>query len=364
MLRFLTKLFVYSFYRHNAGFFLFFFFVFFGVVNGGSLLAYHTSLVESMLRSPVILAGVFACWSLYHWKCTAWCRRLIDAPEGSFLSTVQALPPSRQLGLYATVHSLLYAPVAVYAAVVTVYGLRHHYTIAALAVALFQLLVIALGTGTLYRRLHSWTVPHRRFLPALHWKRPKPFPLYILYHFSTDRRALLLSLKALSGALLYIVLAWNHDALDNDSFIFFFLLILLAHTALAFGAVRFLEGPLALWRNLPLTLLYRAGVYVFTYAVLLLPELVYGLWLSGNLAPLLVIFAYYAIAVASLFFLTAVQYTERMEAGDYVKVVFALAFVSIFALHAAAFVVWMAILVVMGVLLFWSGFYRYEGPGE
>jgi hypothetical protein len=360
MLRFLFRLFVTTFYRQHTGFFLFFFFIFFGVVNANSLVAYHRSLMDSSLRSPVILAGFCAAWLLYHLKATAWCRRLINSNEGNFLYLLQMLPREKQLTLYATVQTALYAPVLLYAAVLAAYGFHEGYEGSAVAVILFQVLILVLGTATLYRRLHSWLVPHRSLIPDLRWNRPKPFGLYILYHFSTTRRTLLLSLKAVSLALLYIVLVWNRDRYDNDSFVFFFLLILLLHTATAFEAVRFMEGGLAGWRNLPLSLARRATVYVLSYAVLLLPELAYGLWQGVNRVPLPVIGAYYGIAVASLFFLTAVQYSERMNAGEYVKVVFALAFVSIFALHAQAFLFWLGSLAVMGVLLFWNGFYKYE----
>ena len=71
--------------------------------------------------------------------------------------------------------------------------------------------------------------------------------------------------------------------------------------------------------------------------------------------------AYYCIGVATLCLLTAVQYSEHTDRNEYIKVVFALFFVATFALHAEAFWWWTGILLLIAVILFWSGFYRYEG---
>jgi hypothetical protein len=361
MLRFLTKLFVVPFYRRNAGFFLFFFFFFFGVVQAGSLIAYHRSLMLSILQSPWVLTGVMTFWVLYHLKCTGWCLRIINSPAGSFLHSLQTLPLLTQVWLYAAVEVMLFAPVWIYALMLGGYGWRIGYLSSALAVGIFQLFIVALGTVTLYRRLNDWLTPPRSFSFRLLPRRPKPFTLVVLYYFAHQHKRLTLSLKALSGFLIYIVLILNREGYDNDSFIFFFQLILLTHTVFAFKAVRFLEGQLAIWRNLPLSLFYCAGVYALTYAVLLLPEAGYLLYAGYGLVPLNVMLAYYCIAFASLCLLTAVQYTESMNANEYVKVIFALVFVSTFSLHAQAFWVWALILFVMSVLLFWNGFYRYEG---
>ena len=361
MQRFLTKLFVFSFYRSNAGFFLFFFFFFFGVVQAGSLLAYHRSLMLSILQSPVVLAAVLLLWLLYYVKCIGWCLRLVAAPEGSFLYSLASLPGAAQLRWYASVQVMLLAPVWIYVLTLAVYGWRIGYTGSAVAVLLLQVLLIALGTFTLYRRINNWITPPPSFTVRLLPRGPKPLHLVVLYYFAYEQKRLTLSLKALSGFLIYIALILNREGYDNDSFIFFFQLILLTHTVFAFKGVRFLEGQLAIWRNLPLSLAYRAGVYVLTYAVLLLPEAGYLFYAGYGLVPLPAMLAYYCIALLSLCFLTGVQYTEAMNANEYVKVIFALVFVSTFALHAQAFWIWASVLLVMAALLFWNGFYRYEG---
>ena len=82
MLYLLNKIFVRTFYAANAGFFLFFFFIFFGAVQGGALVSYHLSLMNSILSSGVTLGLVFFCWTMYHWKCVSFFLKLVNSEEG------------------------------------------------------------------------------------------------------------------------------------------------------------------------------------------------------------------------------------------------------------------------------------------
>src|SRR5690349_12997059 len=114
----LNKSFVRRFYKANTGLFLFFFFVFFGAVNGSSLVSYHLSLMNSILRSPITLLLVLRCWAFYHVKCTAFFLRIINSEEGTFLIQLQTLPVAKQWLLYLLLYASVYAPVLVYAIVV------------------------------------------------------------------------------------------------------------------------------------------------------------------------------------------------------------------------------------------------------
>src|SRR5438105_4972418 len=100
MARLMFRLFVVPFYKANAGFFLFFFFIFFGTVNGGSLITYHASLLNSFLGSWQGLGLVFLCWTLYEIKCLLFILRITKSQEGSFLYNLQAVKPISQSQLY------------------------------------------------------------------------------------------------------------------------------------------------------------------------------------------------------------------------------------------------------------------------
>lgn len=358
MAKTLFKLFVESFYKANAGFFLFFFFIFFGTVNGGSLITYHASLLTSILGSWEITGGVFFFWLLYEAKCLLFLHRIINSKEGSFLYNLQALPVKKQMLIYVCIQLLVYAPVMAYSIVAMGFGAKHGYSSAVTIIAAFQILLKAFGTFVIYKRMNNWLKPP--YQSAVSINLPKPFFSFLLYHFSSQRKAVLAGLKLFSVLLLYIVLVWNAGKSDNDSFLLFYLLILLAHFIVPFLSVQFLEKELSFCRNLPLQRVQYAVAYLLTYIVLLLPETIYLILYGQSLLSVSEILAYYGVAIAALFLLTAVQYSEAMDRDEYMKVGFALFFVSIFMLHSKAFILWITIQFLIGLLLFWNGFYKYE----
>lgn len=357
----LSQLFVRSFYRANTGFFLFFFFLFFGAVEGSSLLSYHLSLVKSMLTSSRVLCLVLFCWTLYHLKCTAYFLRIINSAEGRFLANLQALPKSTQWALYGALYTAVYAPVLVYATVVFFVGLNKGYAANASLLLCYQILSMAAFTTVLFYRLNHW--PERPKLFSFRLSFQKTYLLLALYHFVTGRKNLLLVLKGFSLCLLYVVLVWNTGRYDNDAFLYFYLVLYLAHAAVPYFAVRFFEHDFAVCRNLPVPLTKRAAAFFIPYLLLVLPEAVYlfyhgaGISLSAKLAYLLNL-------PACLFLLTAVQYSEAQSREEYLKAVFALAFVMLFAFHAQAFWFWIGVQLVVAATLFATGYYSFERKDE
>jgi hypothetical protein len=61
----LIKIFGKTFYRQQAGFFLFIFLVFFGVIAPSMQLAYHYALIRAMLEAPALMVIVWLAWFLY-----------------------------------------------------------------------------------------------------------------------------------------------------------------------------------------------------------------------------------------------------------------------------------------------------------
>jgi hypothetical protein len=358
MVNALFKLFVTSFYKANAGFFLFFFFIFFGTVNGGTLISYHASLLTSILGSWEIMSGVFFFWILYEIKCLLFILRIANSQEGTFLYNLQALSLITQVLAYAGLQVLLYAPILFYSIFAMGFGLKKGYTISVLVIGAFQVLLIACGSYTIYKRMNNWLRPASTF--ALGINLPKPFFSYLLHHFFTGQKLLLVGLKIFSVLLLYVVLVRNAGKADNDSFLLFYLLILLAHFIIPFLSVQFFENELAFFRNLPLPRVSYALAYLVTYIIILLPEMMYLALYGRSLLSFPEMVAYYTTGIASLALLTAVQYAEAMDREEYVKVGFAVFFVSIFMLHSKAFIFWITIQFLIGLLLFWTGFYKYE----
>src|SRR5258708_29973711 len=91
LLRSLVK----PFYRQNAGFFLFLFLIFFGVVAPSQQPAYHYALILCMLDAPVFLSIGLTALVLYALKCNNWVSSSLQDPRLSFLSILSRLNTTR-----------------------------------------------------------------------------------------------------------------------------------------------------------------------------------------------------------------------------------------------------------------------------
>lgn len=353
----LSKVFIRSFYSANAGFFLFFLFIFFGAVEGGQLLSYHFSLMKSIVSSTTVLLLVLFFWTLYHLKCTAFFLRIIASHEGAFLFYLQTLSPKRQRGIYTGLYAAVYAPVLFYAVVVAVAGWTLGYTIHAAVILLFQVFSVFFFTKIIQYRLNHWL--HVFYFPSFCLPFRKQLLLCTFYHFFIERKNALLLLKAFSLSILYIIVVWNKGRYDNDSFMLFYLVLFLAHAALPYYSVQFLELRFPVYRNLPVPLYRRALVFLLSYTIVVIPEMVY-LFYFGDALPVANKLAYSINLPASLFLLTAIQYSEAQSREEYLKATFALFFISIFVLHVEAFWWWIMIQLLIAFVLFASGYYQYE----
>jgi hypothetical protein len=359
MLKLSFRLFIIPFYKANAGFFLFFFFFFFGSVNAGSLISYHLSLFQSILNSSTILTGVLLLWTLYAYKCCAFIRHTLSAPEGNWLYQLQVLPARIAWMHYLIIYFFLFAPVFIYALILVAYGIQSGYFLPTGLLILYQTGIIIYGSCypfLYFRKLlnpseTNFTIP---LVPGKIWE------LILTRYFLSEKRMPLLLLKILGFAVLYMGLVLNPDHFTNDSFVLFFELLVVSNALLPFYAAGFMENRLSLVRNLPLSPFLIWMLYALTYALLFLPELFYLLIAGWPVLPFSLLLGYYAVLIATLLFLTAMRYSESRETKEFLKVIFALVFVSVFALHIEALWVWTTILLITGTLLFLNGYTAYE----
>lgn len=353
----LDKLFVRSFYKANTGFFLFFFFLFFGSVQGGSLVSYHLSLMNGILGSSITLLVVLVCWLFYHVKCTAFFLRIINNEEGKFLLNLQAVQSPQQWLYFLLLYLLVYAPALVYSLVLVWVGYAKGAIFSATVILLFQALSIVFFTGVVHYRLNHWL--QKMEWPVMRLPLQKRFCFYVFFYFMHQRKNLLLLVKLFSLSLLYIVLVWNRGAYDNDGFLQFYLVLLLAHAALPYFAVQFLEKDFAVSRNLPLSLGKRFLAFLLPFFLFLLPECLYIL-LQADAFSISQRLAYCFNLLANLWLLTAFLYSEAQRKEEYLKATFAVVFLSIFLLHVQAFWPWIVVQFVIATILFVSGYNKFE----
>src|SRR5580692_11569119 len=104
----INKTLVRSFYLQHAGFFLFLFVIFFGIVAPSQQLGYHYALIRGILGAPDFLLLVAFAWLLYAWKVVQFVIRVLDSPEGLFLCHLRLLEPGRCYLVLLSVQHLLF----------------------------------------------------------------------------------------------------------------------------------------------------------------------------------------------------------------------------------------------------------------
>lgn len=366
LFRLLLKIWIVPFYRRNTGFFLFFFFLFFGTVSPGSLVSYHFSLIQSILSSYTIFAGALVLWLSYNHKCTQFIFNSITKEEGRFLFQLQALSYRKQLVLFSLVELLFFLPVLTYIAVVAGVASHQNQLPKAGALALFALLV-CIGSSIYYSSLINKTWQYKKpFLSINRFKIIKwKSSLFLLLHFSfLKKKKQLLILKLLSVIVLYIVLVWNGDSYDHDSLVLFLLLIIITHATLAFQYVKFVELSLQFIRNLPVQPIRIFLIYYIAFALLFLPELLYLLIVGFTFLDVPQILAIYFTLIHTLLLFTTVQYSGTIDNNEFVKVIFGVSFVSIFFFNNEQYTLWATLTLFIALLLFFSGYHLYEPPTD
>ena len=147
----LQKVLVNHFYKVNAGFFLFFFFLLFGVVKGGQLIDYHLSLIQGMIESAVFLACVIFIWLLYTLKCVNHITKQLTEPRQRFLITLNTLSAKEQYLYMLFVHVQVYMPVLLYSLLVASIAARQH-LFGSMWVVLISNMAMIFFSAIIYRR--------------------------------------------------------------------------------------------------------------------------------------------------------------------------------------------------------------------
>ncbi|MEO6550334.1 MAG: hypothetical protein ABIN94_20180 [Ferruginibacter sp.] len=360
----LVKVFVKQFYIINAGFFLFLFFFFFGIVNGGQLISYHRSLIQGMISSPVFMALVWAAWLLYNLKCILFCNNVLQQDESNYISALKCLPASKQLLLYIMVATLQFMPVLVYSFFVIGIAFNKSMWLVGLLVAVYQFLMVGFATRMLYVKIiknNSFTWMEK-ILAAITFRQKISVgyfgfvPAYIL----SEKKLAFTIIKIFSILLLSVSFVRNGDQFDEDLFSIFFQLIFAAHSMAVFYCVDFNESQLQFSRNFPLALHKIAGMYLFTFSLLMLPELIFMLINNHGNLQVTNIALLYCTAIATLFLYTALLYGCGLNMENYMLLVF-IVFVMIFFLQKAGLqILTLAGISVTAAVVFKTNYHSFE----
>lgn len=358
----LQKIFVQRFYIQNTLFFLVLFYLLFGVVDGGSLLSYHRSLMLGFLGSARFLAVVLALWALYALKCAGFVLKVMQTQGFEFLyPTLGSVEKPARLRLWLLVHTGIYLPVLVYSGIAVALGIVHQFFLPALLITVFNLLMLAWPLVVYERKLHH---PDVTFFTGhlqrwLNRRFTKPPVLYFIYELLTNYPRRILGVKLACAGLLWLTfyLLRQTGGFDPRGLLLGVMLCVIAHGQLMMQHRSFDDTYLAFLRQLPQPLwrqyLRLAGIYIFLF----LPEMVI---MAANKTPYPALLTCFALAVSMLLLFRCLLYFPKMNAEIHMRYVLLACFVVLFMMLGGY--AWLAVAVMLPVsaALFFYLFRRYE----
>jgi len=318
----LQKVLVNYFYKVNTGFFLFVFYVLFGLPQ--NVKEFHLSLIYGVIKNPSMLLLVMGAWVLYNIKCTDYIIKQLKQPQQQFLYCLYNLPAAAMYTYFLYVQLMVYLPVLLYAIFVAAIALQKGYTAPAIETILFTAAITSL-TPLIYTRV----LQHRPFIQGM-FKLPRMFaglqkPLFSLplYHIWYNRKQMLFITKTFSLLLLYaFIKLYGPEHYDIRPALLCFMLVAAVNSTTIFEMKIFEDYFLQIQRNFAFTIVNRFANTLLTYAILLLPELLF-IWKGYPLY--FTVFDYLQLLLLSVGLLAlfkAVLLTDDMKMDSFMRIVF------------------------------------------
>ena len=364
MIQIFSKLLISKFYKMNAGFFLFLFIILFGILPGPDTIRLHRGLMSAATSSPAFAAVAAIIFLLFNFKCISFTYKEMEQPENGFLYNMQGISNARQFLLFAYYHASVYSPFLMYALIMARVGFQeHHYLLASFTI-IWQLIICGIAVYLYFSKLNNtWKNPAFT-LPSITLFPDKNFSFYLLYHSLYSRKGAFIAIKIFSLLALQFLVVLNADKTSRENVCFLILLSISAHALLPVYYVQFMEGELPFLRNLPLSILKRLSIYIITYSVIFIPELLFLLWNEHTVLSISIIISLYLLAIGRLTLFTSLQYFKGMDVNRYTGVVFVLFFVTLILLASVNLWVFIIAESVIGIFLFYLLYYKYENANQ
>lgn len=356
----LQQVLVNHFYKVNTGFFLFGFFVLFGLPY--QPLSFHLSLISGIVQSQVFLWVVMVGWLFYCAKCIDYITRQIAGPRQNFLFCLNNLSVKTTYLYLLLVQFFVYLPVFIYAIIIVVKATTVHawaigaevilFTTAALMAPAY-LYLLAVQKRKLYK---SFSLPQ---VFTFHFTKPLfSFPLFYLWY---ERKQMLLVTKVFTFGLLYLFIhLYQPDHADVRPLLLCLLLVGGAHSSIVFQVRAFEEEYLGFSRNLPITTLARFAGMLLMYAILILPESLYvctgyGIHFALHDYPQIVLLF---VSLPVIFHITLLL--EATNTDQFIRIVFGILAALFFVLLYNPGIVLPLALLALSFALFAAYYYTFE----
>lgn len=361
----LLKLFVRTFYRQNAGAFIFLLTIMFGAVGqlkGAGIVEYHYSLISGMLTNKYFFMLVLVLWFLYARKCSAFIVSHIHRPEYSFLHILTRKNKYPVFNLFIVVQLLVFAPIWTYAILILVVAFNNHWYVQGMVITAFLLGIIiysaSIYTNTLF---NPGKEQHSRQRPSLPSRYNAKYPVILLRYIILNQAVMFIGIKLYSCAILWL-LSKNNTPSDYDPYFpfIFFSFGVFAHIMIIYRLRQFEETRLLFYRSLAVKLGKRFLQYMLLYFILFLPEILTIARLAPHHLHYMDVINYIIGGFALLLTLHSLSYSAHFTMKEYLKISF-LFFFAVFLFAAMRFLpgVYLTFLPA-AFLLFFRGYRAYE----
>jgi hypothetical protein len=355
------KVLVNHFYKVNAGFFMFVFFVLFGLPN--DVAGFHLSIIHIIIESPAVLGAILLVWLLYSFKCLDYIVRQLNEHQQQFLFTTTSLPTLQCMLALLYVQVMVGLPVLAYAVVVIVIAAKSHQYVCIAEIIAFNLFT-TVGAAVIY--LHALRKKQLfkplRLLPSIGFRMPKPAYSISLFYIWHQRKQMLVVSKFFSLVfLLGFIQIYDPQKYDTRPLLHCFMLVIASNSSIVFQMVNFESEHLFFYRNFPFSTTKRFGGLLLMYLILLLPELLflwrgYPLYFHAADYPMLVLFG---VGLLSVFHgILLADNTLNMDV--YIKANFAILAILFFVILYNPGIILSILLVLVGFGFYQGYYYVFE----
>ncbi|RKR83626.1 hypothetical protein BDD43_3837 [Mucilaginibacter gracilis] len=286
----LSKIFARGFYKVHAGMLVFLFVAFisycFFINTAGDIklltpskaLFYNFILLVTFISDPLMTGLFFLTWLLYTIKSWGYVASQLVVPHHQFVYyTAPAFKRGRQFKSWLYMQFIISLPFVFYALVAGVVGIIFHRYLMVGCILLFAALLIC-ASAWLYVLVVNKLVTAKNnswmFKVSRSWRKPF-FSLFIYQVF--DRFKVAYVITKLLSYLVIVTIMFSFADVQNDVRVagLIVLGVVTTHSILIYQQHRFELIYLGLLRNLPFSMVNLYIKYIVSYAILLLPEVIW-----------------------------------------------------------------------------------------
>jgi hypothetical protein len=354
------------YYRRNAGFFLFLFFLLFGLYPSfKQSLEFHYAVINGIGNSVQFFLLAFAIWLLYTIKTIHFVHGCIKNKAYNFLQLLNALPSRKRFFHLLQLQCLLLLPALCYGLAAFIIALVNNHPAGAAAIFITLTALCFLSTGAVFAFLsNKHSSASGGFLPVMPFRFKTGLFSVLLKFIFNQQFFLLLLLKTATFSCLYFFAKIDEQVFEDRILWLLYITSLIGHCILIYRNHHFMEIRLSFYRNMPVkplvTLLSLLGVY----AVVLIPEI----WALKGVAiqqHAIGNFIWMALTGPSLLLLLhCLLYTEDMKMEGFLKLLFGIWIVTLFFSLSSNRWLLPVICTGMAGFIFFNSYYSYEKNTE